>query len=597
MENKDINQLCMIHEFNDKYRMKFNPDFFADADEGIVEEVERIILSIQRDKFFTIRVDGFDVIEDYEEIMQTLYDYEEKFGYKNKDSKKKDNIYKYINLKDSAIRLLVVHFFIAIKEESESLDVLIALPRAVDRYYYRLVGNTYSALWQIVDASTYNSSTSSSKKHSVTLKTMFMPVRLYRYYTDHKTSPKDFYTGESIKCTYYTSYIFRKSLPVMKYILGKFGYYEAQKFFHIQFFNVYDEQPPANNDLYIFNRYNMWISIPKFLFDKSQVVQSFVYTVYISIQKTTSFKDFFTDTFWLLSLASEFNNQNIEKGISILDSLEFIYDLTTKLKIRLPDYVKENIYTILRWMIGEFNNLMIKDNLDVSIKRVRKPAEYIAALLAMRYSTSIYRVSDIGKKANIESIKKAIVLNPMYLINAITSCKLVNYRNFVGDLDSIVALKFTYKGIAGIGESNNSMPNIYRSVNPTQVGIVDLNSSSSGDPGASGILNPYKTIDPATGMFSDTYTEPNYWEEEFSTTLYTYRKMIGKQEVFTAADNLMGVQNIEEAEATAHTIRNTERLIKPIIKNHSEDEILDGFPLEESGLICYETLVDIEEDL
>ena len=213
----DVNQLALIYDFNEKYRMKFNPDFFVDIDVGIVEEVERIILSIQRDKFFTIKVLGFDVIEDYETIMQTLYDYEEKFGYKNKN-KKKDNIYGYINLKDSAIRLLVVHYYIAIKEEAEKLDVLIALPRAVDKYYFRLSGNTYSALWQIVDASTYNSSTSNSKKYSVTLKTMFMPVRIYRYYTDHKTSPKDFYTGEQVRCTYYTSYIFRKSLPVMKYI-------------------------------------------------------------------------------------------------------------------------------------------------------------------------------------------------------------------------------------------------------------------------------------------------------------------------------------------------------------------------------------------
>ena len=55
-----------------------------------------------------------------------------------------------------------------------------------------------------------------------------------------------------------------------------------------------------------------------------------------------SYNDIFMDTFWLLSLANEFNNQNVEKGISILSSLEFIYDRTTKLKIRLPDYVKEN---------------------------------------------------------------------------------------------------------------------------------------------------------------------------------------------------------------------------------------------------------------
>ena len=591
----DVNQLALIYDFNEKYRMKFNPDFFVDIDVGIVEEVERIILSIQRDKFFTIKVLGFDVIEDYETIMQTLYDYEEKFGYKNKN-KKKDNIYGYINLKDSAIRLLVVHYYIAIKEEAEKLDVLIALPRAVDKYYFRLSGNTYSALWQIVDASTYNSSTSNSKKYSVTLKTMFMPVRIYRYYTDHKTSPKDFYTGEQVRCTYYTSYIFRKSLPVMKYILGKFGFYKAAKFFYVQFINIYDAQPAFDQSLYTFNRFNMWITIPRYLFDKSTVVQSFVYVVYMAIQKTTTCNDFFTDTFWLLSLANEFNNQNIEKGISILDSLEFIYDLTTKLKIRLPDSVKDNIYTIIRWMIGEFNNLMIKDNLDVSIKRIRNPAEYIAALLAMKYSTSIYRVSDIGKKATLDSIKKAIVLNPMYLVNAVSSCRLVGYKNFVGDLDSIVALKFTYKGIAGIGENNNSMPNIYRSVNPSQVGIVDLNSSSSGDPGASGILNPYRTIDPETGMFSSTYMEPNYWEDEFRSTLANYKSMVGKREVFVAANELMEIPITKDKNIIDKEIEEVEKLIKPIIKDHSEEEILNGVPLEESGLICYETLEDIPEE-
>ena len=197
---------------------------------------------------------------------------------------------------------------------------------------------------------------------------------------------------------------------------------------------------------------------------------------------------------------------------------------------------------------------------------------------------------------SLDSIKKAIVLNPMYLVNAVSSCRLVGYKNFVGDLDSIVALKFTYKGIAGIGENNNSMPNIYRSVNPSQVGIVDLNSSSSGDPGASGILNPYRTIDPETGMFSSTYMEPNYWEDEFRSTLANYKSMVGKREVFVAANELMEIPITKDKNTIDKEIEEVEKLIKPIIKDHSEEEILNGVPLEESGLICYETLEDIPEE-
>lgn len=585
----DNNPLALVHDFNDKYRMKFNPALFAESDEGIIDELKKVILSCQRNTFFTIRVDGFEVIEEYETIMNTLFKYEEQFGYKNKN---KDNVYSFINLKDTDMRLLVVHYYIAIKEESENITVLIGVPRAVDRYYFKIGGNTYSALWQIVDASTYNSSTSSSKKHSVTLKTMFMPIRVYRYITNHKNSLKDFYSGETVSCTFYTSYIFKKSLLVMKYILAKFGYYGTMKFLHLDLLNVYDYQPGFDEEMYVFNRFDLWITVPRVIFDKDQVMQSFVYTLYNCIQKTTTYQELFSDSYWLLSLSAEFNNQTEEKGVSILSSLEFIYDLTTRETLRLPEEMKQDIYCVLKWMIGEFNSLRIKDNLNVSIKRIRR-AEYIASLYAMKLSTSIYRVSDIGKKANIDSIRKAVVTNPMYLINAISSCKLINYRNFVGDLDSMVALKFTYKGISGIGEKSNSMPNMYRAVNPTQIGKVDLDASSPGDPGATGTLVPRAKIYDG-GMFSD-FVEPNSWERQFNETIANYKALKGYKEALIASEKLLNNDESDRLEVVDEYIDGATKLIKPLIKISSEEEILDGFPLEESGLICYETLEEIEE--
>lgn len=586
----DNNQLALIHDFNDKYRLKFNPDLFVESDVGIIEELQRVILSCQRDTFFTIKVEGFRVIEDYDEIIETLYNYEEKFGYKNKN---KENVYSYINLKDSEIRLLVVNYYIAIKDEAEHISVLIATPRAVDKYYFKISGNTYSALWQIVDASTYNSSTSSSKKHSVTLKTMFMPIRIYRYITNHKNSLKDWYTGEEIKCTFYTSYIFKKSLPVMKYILARFGYYGTMKFLHLDLLNIYDHKPDDDSSVYVINRFDIWITVPKEIFDRDQVMQSFVYTLYNCIQKSTTYQEIFNDSYWLLSLADEFNNQTEEKGLSILSSLEFIYDLTTQETLRLPLEMKADIYSVLKWMMGEFNSLRIKDNLNVSIKRIRR-AEYIASLYAMKLSTSIYRVSDIGKKANIDSIKKAIVTNPMYLINAISSCKLINYRNFVGDLDAMVALKFTYKGISGIGEKSNSMPNIYRAVSPSQIGKVDIDASSPGDPGASGMLVPRAKIYDG-GLFSD-FTEPNSWERLFTESITNYKALKGYKEALVASEQLLNRDESEKIKAVESSIEGATKLIKPLIKLSQEEEILDGFPLEESGLICYETLEEIEKE-
>ena len=73
-------------------------------------------------------------------------------------------------------------------------------------------------------------------------------------------------------------------------------------------------------------------------------------------------------------------------------------------------------------MMYEFSALRKKDNLDISTKKVRY-AEYIAALYASKLAIGIYRLSDKGDKADLDTVRKAIRIPPMYLINAITKCQ------------------------------------------------------------------------------------------------------------------------------------------------------------------------------
>ena len=63
----------LIAKFNDEKRPKFNPIFFHRDEMDIVEELKKVILSAQRDKFFTIKVESFRVISDYAEVYNTLY--------------------------------------------------------------------------------------------------------------------------------------------------------------------------------------------------------------------------------------------------------------------------------------------------------------------------------------------------------------------------------------------------------------------------------------------------------------------------------------------------------------------------------------------
>lgn len=588
--------LCLLHHYNEEFRPAFNPSLFAESDEGLIDDLKKVILSAQKDSSFTIRVEGFEVIESYEKIIQLLYEYNE---VANKNFEK-DNPYKYINLKDTDMRLLVVHYYIAIKDKSERVKALIGVPRAVDRYYYRINGSTYSVLWQVVDASTYNSATSKSKRPSISLRSLFMAIRVYKYEAKKKYAIRDYFTGEEVTCNYFMSYIARKSLPVMKYILAKFGLHGAEEFFGIGYIDIYDHDPIElenyGHDIYIFNKQCIWITVPKTLFDATPIIQSFVWTILQSINKQTTYPKFFTRDYWLISLASEFNNNlNVEKGLSILDSLEFMCDLLTIEVIQLPYRDKKDVYSILRWVIGEFNTLQAKDNLDITIKRVQRP---LSALYAMKLSNGIYWASDIGKKATLNTLKKAIITNPMYLINAISSCQLVNYRNYVNDLDALVAIKFTYKGISGMGEKKNSVPTIYRSIHKSHLSIVDLDASSAGDPGISGKFVPYVNIY-EHGLLSPDYKEPNTWKKELDKIMSNYRSLQGKKEGFIAEKQLLGFVHYsdEEVQALDDSMDIMRTLLisqKDNIKGYSSDYIT-GLPLEDSGTALYDS-IELEED-
>ncbi|MCK9198088.1 MAG: hypothetical protein M0P49_00625 [Bacilli bacterium] len=580
-----LNQGQIMHNYNNEYREKFNEELFVRSDDDIIEELKKVILSCQRDKFFTLRVDSFTVVEDYNEINNILFKYDEQFKNKNK---RKENQYQYINLKDSDIKLLIVRYYIAIKDDYEYVNVIIAVPRIVNKYYFRISGNIYSAMYQIVDASTYNNSTSNSKKHSVTLKTMFMPIRLYRNFQPLKTT-----NGETIKTTFYLSRIFNKSLGALKYILAKYGLYGAFNMLGIYCVTLTQEDPHDEN-VYTFMKNDIFINVPKMIFDADAVVQSLVATLYKAIIKDTIYENMFTIEYWIKSISLEFNNNSLEKGMSILDSLESIYDISTKESIRLPEEEKSNIYLILRWMIREFSNLKTKDNLDISIKKIRC-SEYIASLYAMKISKGIYRVSDMAKKASKDNIRRAISTVPMYLLGAITKCKLVNYVNMVNDIDALTALKFTYKGISGLGESNNSsIPDIYRTLNISHLGRIDPDSSSATDPGVTGTICPLTTI--YNGSFSD-FQEPNYWEKEFSEIMNNYKAATGRKEAIIFKKEILKQEISSDDEILLEECTATmEELLKPIALSENMSRLFDMIELSLHPDLSYEELDFTDED-
>lgn len=595
-----MNQREFIHQYNDKFRPKFNNKFFVRSDDDLINALKHVIYSCERDSSFKIKIVSFDIIDDYDDVNHVLWSYEESIINKGKNpspedakkssgNKKKDNQFAYLNLKDSDLKVIRVQYYIQINEKknglvSDTVEVYIAIPRIIDGFYFRLNGNVYSAMYQIVDASTYNNSTAkNAKKQSITFKTIFMPIRVYRY-----TNNLVDYNGQAIPVTYFIANMFKKSLLLIKYFLAKMGFYGCMDFLHLK--DIFIVKDLSGVDLinnYAFLIRDMYIVIPKIEYDSIQIAQSFVYTVHACINHMNQyeFPDVFGPELYIKSLGLEFTSKDLEaiydKGINILGSLEFIYDDMTREDLKLGWEDKKDVYSVLRWMMYEFNSLRQKDNLDISTKKVRY-AEYLASYYATRLAMGIYRISDKGDRADLATIRKAIQIPPMYLINAITKCQLVNYKNCVNDLDSLIALKYTYKGISGIGEKSNAISSAYRSIHPSHLGRVDIDSSSNSDPGISGTICPLATL--YDGHFTE-YEEPSTWRERVNVVIDAYRSMQSKQSMYRLVGDITGKQISNEL--LHESIEATKSLLQMPLSSIMAEEYIDGIDLFGDGFMFW----------
>lgn len=529
----ELTQSQFMRLYNETHREDFNPIYFERHNQDIMDCMKKVILSCERDKYFTLKVLDMKEIYDYEEIINLLRDYEEKNKKKSKASK--DNIYDYIDIKDSDIMLLEVKYLlkhngVEINQDTnelvvnpwEVLTVFIALPRFTKKYYFRLNGNYYSDIFQIVDGSTYNNITGGKNKKSQcnTFKTIFTPIKMYKLFRDLTDI-----NNEVIRHTVYVTNInmvFNTFSNCLYFLLANFGYYTCCDFLDIHCIQILKE-PILDDNYYNFQRNGIYVVYPKDCY-QDPMVQALAATIIEAINNDTKIDDLFDIRFWLITLGAAFKNPSIDKGLFILDALDGTYDLITKEQIHLPDDMKADIYQILRWLMREFMYIRGKNNVDVTLKRYRI-GEPIAAVYARKLITGLSRCADMGKKVTLHSVHKHINTAPMYVIkNIINMSNLIAYRDLVNDNDGLMALKFTYKGISGLGDNGTSIQESYKYVDASHIGILDLDSSTTSDPGMSG------TICPLSKVYSDNsfseYEEPNFWEKENKHFQTDFKKKI-----------------------------------------------------------------------
>jgi len=523
-----MDQSKLVYEYSKATRGKFNQELldFSHNDEKTINEIINIIRVCQRDRVYSIKLVGYYIMEDPIKIDIYLKTYTD-IRTKKTTRKNKDNMYDYIQLKDTDVVLLIVRYYIEARGESKTIEVPIAIPKTVNKYYYRIDGNWYYSMYQIVDGSTYNNSGVNSKKSTITQKTVFQPIKVYREILDLKT-----HNHGKKPATVYKTNVFTKPLLGMVYIFAKKTLLHGLDYLGISRCISFSETAPVDDDTYAFETGNgFFVTTPKMLYDKEPFIQSAVYTIVKSIGKQTHFEDIFKNDYWLKVLGYTFNNKySIEKGMELCYSLEGLYDITTRETINLPDNQKEDIYAILRWIFREYSQLKVKDNLNIRAKKIRKSA-YIASIYAMKLATGLHRISKQGKNVKVEDIETMLNIAPMHIVKNVIKTKLVTYRNAVNDMDAFVALKYTFKGPSGIADkSAASVPDSLKLIDPSMIEVIDMDTSSNSDPGLSGMLAPYANIN-EKGYLDGTYEEPNTWEQDFNDLMNQYNDIKGIEQV------------------------------------------------------------------
>lgn len=515
-----LNQNALLARYAQQAIPPFNPHLFERDTNKIIKALQDIIISSQKVAgYYKIIVEDFTIVEDYARIREILARHED--GVRANGKKKRINQYKYINLKDSDTVLMIIHYYIEAKGQSSRENVYCLVPRVVDKYYFKISGNYYSPQLQIAEGSTYNNAHANNKhkKECVTLKTVNNVImQVYK----NRFTVTDIY-GRELEMINFGLYVFTKSDSAFKYVFAKYGLTQTMQICNFNGVWFSKTRPEVDTNLYYsfeIKEDEIFITVPIMMYENDITLQAFIYTLMTSVYKVTTLEDLFESEFWIYNIGRGVSASNsFDKGLNLCSSLESIYDIPTKNSILLPEHLKQNIYQIILWIMREYTGLMQKDNGDMEYK-VLKNEEYIASLYASKLNKNSYRISD-SPRITLDKIKKAIVIRPTILLENITKCNLINYKNSVNDLDGITATKMSFKA-PRIGKGASSKASRYKDIHPSQLGRVDIDSSSKSDPGATGVLCPMVELyGENNDRFSDK-TEPNTWEDmnKFYTDQY-----------------------------------------------------------------------------
>jgi len=432
------------------------------------------------------------------------------------------NIYEYqkeeceVDYEDSRIENFEIKFLLEKKDERQEITKIIAFPKLLNGCYYLIDDVTYYPIFQLIDAETYKTN------KSITMRTALQPIIVKR----NKTEVEDEF-GTVIENIYCFSGIFYVKLPIFLYYFAKFGVLNTIKYFNLPF-ELFSTEDELNEDDYVddlvfrlgkkFVNQQLYLKVPFSYVDEDEnpnyeanEIMLLTFLNAFGKKDKIPYEMISNKDYWLKKLGSNFtkNTSNWhDKGQSVIKSFERLFDNTTKKMIRLEDVDKKDIYSLVRWFLINYNNLMKMNNNDLANKRLRLSECFIYPLQE-HWTRGVLRLINSKNVTVGKMVQLFSSIKPDFLLKNCVNDENSRYSNLVNTLDVCSRLKITSSGPQSISTNNGEIKG--KDIDPSMIGNIDIVYTSNADPGTTRMLTPFATLND-TWHFSD---KPNIIANSF----------------------------------------------------------------------------------
>ena len=427
--------------------------------------------------------------------VESTIDYNKYIYKRERKSKKSEKIeHKFIN--DSRCGVLTTYIQVSLYEKNKKTEEmelhtkLFKKPMLIplideETNCYTFKGKQYYMIYQLVEKSTYTAST------TVTLKSL-MPVALSRNATeleayqmqwrevnnldeDQDIAKKDSMQIQDVNETsfivpVYNIYVFRTEVPVLIFYFAN-GFDHALSYLGVtNVISLQDEADYTDEDSLYFPASNKCvIKVDKDMFIKYPYIQSIVGGILVNCNNKTTVESLKDPQTWVNKLG-----KTPDKGQDMLVAFNRLLDETTKKILMIDPYHKENIYSVLRWMMMSYNDLRLKDNMDLNNKRLRIN-EYIQSLFTLELSRKLNKLITLGKRATMDDFKKAFNFTGEILLQKMHTSGILSFDDRINDMTFFSKFKVTSKGPHSLGGKNNrNIPIKQRGLHPSYLGYLDI---------------------------------------------------------------------------------------------------------------------------